>query len=227
MLYIVCGLIFVLLFIHVIINMIAFRQVGPTCGYYAIERLCSIIEKRRADKRRVEAYILEEIAKNNSYVGEIFSSNHFITVCKDMGLQDAQLIKTSRKLYQLLSNYYVILPIQKTNPHFILLIRKVTNKYILCWEGSNGYRLMRLDSLMLQHQNLRPFFNWEKYKGRLNRHKDGSYKRRFVMRLRGKNFSRAIADAHNKILKQKMGLQPITLNNICIVVPKNKGKRRK
>lgn len=142
------------------------RQVGPTCGFYAV---CYAVYKGNRIKLKSVSRKAVKWAINNglSEIGEIFDIEIMQRITKEFFKKDSKIVDfVPEEIESLLKNYYVIFPYQENTPHYCC-IKKIKGNKVYAYNGNTNkfFACTKLkenkDELFSLNQNIA--FSWKKY----------------------------------------------------------------
>ena len=142
------------------------RQVGPTCGFYAV---CYAVYKGDRKKLKSESRKAVEwaIKEGLSELGEIFDIEVMQQITKEFYKRESKIVDfVPEKLESLLEKYYVIFPYQANVPHYCC-IKKMSGNRIYAYNGNAdkifGSTKYKKNKLFPKNNAIGNEYSWEEY----------------------------------------------------------------
>lgn len=138
------------------------RQVGPTCGFYALSYAVYKGDKKKLKSESRKA-IKWAIKNHLSEIGEIFDIEIMQRIAKEFYNKESIITDFVPKEMEALSKkYYIIFPYQENNPHFCC-IEEIDGNKITVYDGQTDNILDTRNKEELYHKNKKITFSWKKY----------------------------------------------------------------
>ena len=144
-------------------------QIGSTCGFYALAFVTKKMKRYypKYTKKVREDYVQDVLMlkeQNKTYVGEMFQIDKLVAYANERYKKSMQFkdmpFNTEEEIQDLLQSYpYVIFPIQRSCPHYVIL-KRCSNKNKARVYNNGVHIKLHLNALLEQNEDIKNIYDW-------------------------------------------------------------------